>query len=158
MRKDVATITIAEEPPDSQDAIKLLGELDVQLSSQDYPKESRHAFSVEKLLRENVAFFVTRYSGAAVGCGGIKLIGNDYGEVKRMYVRPDYRGRGLGKEMLRKLSDHALAQGVKLLRLETGIHQIEAIRLYERFGFLRRAPFGDYKEDPVSVYLEMKIE
>jgi len=150
-------ITIVEESPDSLDSIHLINELDAQLTSHDYPQESRHAFSVDQLLRENVAFFVTRYNGAPAGCGGIKLFENAYGEVKRMYVRPEYRGLGLAKGILKRLTDHALMNGINVLRLETGIHQVEAIGLYESFGFERRAPFGKYKEDPMSVYFELTV-
>ena len=150
-------ITIVEESPDTLDSIQLINELDAQLTSHAYPQESRHAFSVDKLLRENVAFFVIRYNGAPAGCGGIKLFDNGYGEVKRMYVRPEYRGLGLAKGILRRLTDHALMNGINVLRLETGIHQVEAIGLYESFGFERRAPFGTYKEDPMSVYFELTV-
>ena len=128
-------IFIVEERPDSADAIALIEELDAQLTSHDYPEESRHAFSIDKLLNENVAFFVTRYQGEPAGCGGIKLFGTEFGEVKRMYVRPNFRGLGLGKEMLKHLSAYAKQNAVRLLRLETGIHQIEAIGLYEQNGF-----------------------
>jgi GNAT superfamily N-acetyltransferase len=64
------------------------------------PPQSRHAFTVEKLLREGVSFFVARIGAEAAACGGLKIFGSDYGEVKRMYVRPAYRGRGLGKAVL----------------------------------------------------------
>ena len=150
-------ITIVEERPDSADAVQLVTELDAQLNSQPYPQESRHAFSVDKLVREGVAFFVTRYAGEPAGCGGLKLFGTEYGEVKRMYVRPAYRGLGLGKEMLSHLAAHARERQVGLLRLETGIYQTEAIGLYERYGFQRRPPFGEYREDPMSVYYEKAI-
>ena len=58
-----------------------------------------------------------------------------YGEIKRMFVRPAFRGTGLGRRVLEHLSAHARDRGVTLLRLETGIHQHAAIRLYERAGF-----------------------
>jgi putative acetyltransferase len=147
-------IIIVEERADSASAVELLAELDAHLLEYPYPPESRHAFSVDKLLRENVAFFITRYEGNLAGCGGLKLFGSEYGEVKRMYVRPDYRGLGLGKAMLNWLADYAIGRQVGTLRLETGIYQTEAIRLYERFGFQRRPPFGEYREDPLSVYYE----
>ena len=150
-------IVIAEERPDAADALRLLAELDTHLHQHPYPAESRHAFSVEKLLREGVAFFVTRYDGEPAGCGGLKLFGTEYGEVKRMFVRPGCRGLGLGKAMLRHLVAYARERGVPVLRLETGIYQTEAIGLYKRFGFQRRPPFGEYKEDPMSVYFEMAI-
>ena len=62
-----------------------------------------------------------------------------------------------GKLMLDHLADYALTHGVELLRLETGIHQRAAIRLYEGMGFQRIPPFGEYKEDPLSLFYEKKI-
>ena len=87
------TIEITEVAPDSPDAIELIRELDAHLWTHPYPPQSRHAFSVDKLLRERVVFFVTRYEGQLAGCGGIKMFGADYGEVKRMFVRPQFRGK-----------------------------------------------------------------
>ncbi len=147
---------IAEERPDTPDAMQLIAELEAVLSPM-YPQESRHGYSVEKLLREGVAFFVTRHDGTPAGCGGIQLYGTEYGEVKRMYVRPEFRGLGLGKLMLDHLAAYARQRGVTVLRLETGIHQTDAIALYERYGFQRRPPFGEYREDPLSVYYEKHI-
>src|SRR5579872_682860 len=89
------SITIVEERPDSADAVQLIAELDTHLNGHAYPPESRHAFNVDKLVREGVAFFITRYEGEPAGCGGLKLFGTEYGEVKRMYVRPAYGGLGL---------------------------------------------------------------
>lgn len=152
------SIIITEVAPDSPDAVELIGELDEHLMAHPYPPLSRHAFSVDRLLREQVVFFVTRYERHLAGCGGIKMFGRDYGEVKRMFVRPEFRGKGLGKAMLRKLAEYACHNGARLLRLETGIYEVEAIGLYEGFGFARRAPFGEYVEDPLSVYFEKHIE
>ena len=151
-------IEIEEVAPDSPDAVELIGELDDHLMAHPYPPQSRHAFSVEKLLRERVVFFVTRCEGKLAGCGGIKMFDADYGEVKRMFVRPEFRGKGLGKAMLRRLAEYARESGTGVLRLETGIFEVEAITLYERCGFARRAPFGEYVEDPLSVYFERSIE
>lgn len=74
-----------------------------------------------------------------------------------MYVRPAFRGKGLGKAMLGRLADYARAKELTILRLETGIYEVEAIGLYQGWGFARRAPFGEYVEDPMSVYLEKRI-
>lgn len=150
-------VVITEVAPDAGDAVQLIGELDEHLMGHPYPPQSRHAFSVEKLLREGVVFFVTHYEGQLAGCGGIKMFGAEYGEVKRMFVRPVFRGKGLGKAMLNHLAEYARGKDVELLRLETGIYEVEAIGLYEGFGFQRRTPFGEYVEDPNSVYLEKKI-
>jgi GNAT superfamily N-acetyltransferase len=143
------SVTITAERPDAPDAIALITELNAVLEPL-YPAASRHGFSVERLVAENVPFFVLRSDGAAAACGGVKLFGAEYGEVKRMYVRPSFRGRGFAKQILNHLADYALENGVSLLRLETGIHQREAIALYERMGFYRIPPFGDYWDDPVS--------
>jgi ribosomal protein S18 acetylase RimI-like enzyme len=75
-----------------------------------------------------------------------------------MYVRPQFRGRGFGKLLVNHLADFALGQGIDLLRLETGIHQTEAIGLYERMGFQRIPPFGEYKVDPLSLFYEKRIQ
>ena len=149
--------TIAAEHPGSPDATALIAELDAHLEPL-YARESRHGFSIQKLIADGVAFFVIRDNGAAAGCGGIKLVGTEYGEIKRMYVRPAFRGLGLGKLMLDHLADYAKHRGITVLRLETGIHQHAAIRLYEREGFQRIAPFGPYREDPVSLCYEKRIQ
>jgi len=149
-------IQIVEVPPDSADAVQLIGELDDHLLAHPYPPQSRHAFSVDKLLSEGVVFFITYYEGQLAGCGGVKMF-DDYGEVKRMFVRPIHRGRGLGKAMLNRLAEYAQSKGAKVLRLETGIYEVEAIGLYESWGFSRRTPFGEYVEDPLSVYLEKRL-
>jgi ribosomal protein S18 acetylase RimI-like enzyme len=147
---------IKPERPDSLDATELITELEAHLDPL-YPSESRHGYSVEKLIAQNVAFFVLRDNNTPAGCGGIQLCGSAYGELKRMYVRPQFRGLGYGKLLLDHLADHARAHGVGLLRLETGIHQAAAIRLYERMGFQRIPPFAPYIEDPLSLCYEKRI-
>jgi putative acetyltransferase len=147
---------ITAERPDTADAMELITELDAHLIPL-YPPESHHGLNVNKLLQEAVAFFVMRHERVAAGCGGIKLFDTEYGEVKRMYVRPQFRGLGLGTLMLNHLAEYARQQGIEVLRLETGIHQLAAISLYERFGFQRIPPFGAYKEDPLSVFFEKRI-
>jgi GNAT superfamily N-acetyltransferase len=149
-------VKIVGARPDSREAMELLAELDAALHEYPYPPESRHAFSVEKLIRESVAFFVASYDEQLAACGGVKLFA-DYGEVKRMYVRPAFRGKGVGKAILNHLAEHARSNGINMLRLETGIYQVEAIGLYDGWGFQRRGPFGQYKNDPNTVYLEKRI-
>ena len=141
--------TITAERPDTPDAMQLINELQTHLES-FYPPESRHGFSIERLVAEGVPFFVLRTDGQPAGCGGVKLFGREFGELKRMYVRPQFRGAGYGELLVHHLAEYARAQGVALLRLETGIHQEAAIRLYERVGFRRIAPFPPYFEDPLS--------
>jgi ribosomal protein S18 acetylase RimI-like enzyme len=133
-------VAIAEERPDTPDAIELIGELDAHLGSL-YAVESQHGFSVDKLLRDGVTFFVTRDDGRAAGCGGLLIVGREYAEIKRMYVRPAFRGRGLAARCW-TISSRMRGRGLTLVRLETGIHQHEAIALYERRGFQQIPPFG----------------
>jgi GNAT superfamily N-acetyltransferase len=147
---------IAPESPDTAEARALIGELEAHLEPL-YPRESRHGYSVEKLLDEAVAFFLIRQDGVPAGCGGLKLEGREYAEIKRMYVRPQFRGGGLAKLMLAHLTAYAEDRGMRLLRLETGIHQHAAIRLYERTGFRRIPPFGAYREDPLSRCYEKRL-
>jgi len=148
---------ITSENPAAPDAANLIAELDAHLEPL-YLGESRHGFSVQKLIADSVAFFVIRVDGAPAGCAGIKLFGSDYGEVKRMYVRPEFRGVGLAKLLLDHLADYARKHGAETLRLETGIFQHAAISLYEHVGFQRIAPFGEYREDPVSLCYEKRID
>ena len=151
---------VTAERPDTPDAMSLIIELEATLEPL-YPQESRHGLSVERLIAEAVPFFVLRADGIAAGCGGVKLfpagMATAYGEIKRMYVRPQFRGRGFAKLMLIHLSEYARAHGVTLLRLETGIHQREAIGLYERMGYRLIGPFGDYQPDPLSLFYEKSL-
>lgn len=149
-------VVISRERPDTPDAATLIAELEDHLASR-YPAPSRHGFSVARLLAEDVAFFVLRDDGVPAGCGGVLLVGQAYGEIKRMYVRPQFRGRGCGVALLDRLAAHASEHGLTLLRLETGVDQREAIALYERMGFRRIPPFGPYSADPLSLCYEKQL-
>ncbi|HEV8369295.1 MAG TPA: GNAT family N-acetyltransferase [Pyrinomonadaceae bacterium] len=149
-------IVITNERPDSDLASELIAELEAHLTPL-YPDESRHGYSVEKLLQEGVAFFVIHYNEQPAGCGGVQLFGSEYAEIKRMYVRPALRGLGLGKLMVNHLETYVRNHGIRVLRLETGVHQGEAIRLYERMGFKAIGPFGTYRDDPLSRFYEKEI-
>jgi len=147
---------IRETPADDPAAVALIAALDAELGS-TYPAESRHGYSVAKLLAEGVRFFVATVDGVPAGCAGIKIVPGAFAEVKRMYVRPDRRGLRLGEHLLDALADAARAEGLSVLRLETGIHQHAAIRLYERTGFHRIPPFPPYWDDPVSLCYEKRL-
>lgn len=139
------TTTISPERPDSADARQLIAELEAVLNPL-YASENRHGYSVEKLIREKVAFFVLRHDDEAAGCGGIQFFGDAYGELKRMYVRPQFRGKGFAKMLLQHLENFARENKVLRVRLETGIHQHEAIALYEKCGYAQIPPFGEYAQ------------
>jgi putative acetyltransferase len=147
--------SITLEPADQADVIALIDELDAYQKPL-YPAESHHGIDIAALSRPNVLFAVARDErGAAVGCGAIVLEAG-YGELKRMYVRPAIRGAGIAKSLLATLEAEAAKRECRTLMLETGIRQPEALGLYERLGFVRRGPFGDYAEDPLSVFMEKR--
>lgn len=148
-------ITIHAERPDTADALALIAELEAELAPL-YPPESQHGYSVEKLIAQGVAFFVARVNGEPAGCGGIQLYPS-YGELKRMYVRPAFRGMGLAQRLIDQLSAYAVTRQCHVLRLETGILQQAAIRCYEKAGFYRIGPFGEYSDDPLSLFYERRL-
>jgi len=150
------TPMIVPERPDAADAVMLIDELEQHLAP-FYPATSRHGYSVEKLIQQGVAFFIARQDGVPAGCGGVQFFGTEYGELKRMFVRPQFRGLGLAKLMLEHFEQYTREHHIDVLRLETGIHQKEAIGLYERVGFQSIPPFGDYVNDPLSRFFEKKI-
>lgn len=122
-----------------------------------YPAESNHLLDIASLMQGDVLFLVARdVDGAAVGCAAL-VNKQHYGEVKRMFVDERRRGLGTGRKLLEHLVMFARMSGLSVLRLETGIHQPEAIGLYERLGFERCAPFGDYRDDPLSLFMEMRL-
>ena len=150
------TTIIAPERPDNADAKMLIAELETHLAP-FYPATSRHGYSVEKLIKQGVAFFVARQNGIPAGCGGVQFYSTEYGEIKRMFVRSQFRGLGLAKLMLEHLEQYTREHHIHVLRLETGIHQKEAIGLYESVGFQRIPPFGEYVDDPLSIFFEKQI-
>jgi GNAT superfamily N-acetyltransferase len=93
----------------------------------------------------------------AVGCGGIRRFDAATGEVKRMYVLPDARRQGVAAALVRELEVKALGLGYERLRLEIGLHQPEAIALYEGFGYERIESYGVYADSPLSVCLEKQL-
>lgn len=149
-------LSISPERPDTPDAQSLIAALDAELDPL-YPSESRHGYSVERLLQQGVVFFVLRVDGQPAGCGGLQLFPDGWAELKRMYVRPEHRGQRLAQALLEHLAAYAQTQNVTLLRLETGIHQSAAIQLYTRFGFTETGPFGDYCPDPLSKFFERQL-
>lgn len=146
-------MNIAFETPDQTEVLNLIADLDAyQLSL--YPPESVYSLDLASLMQPNVLFAVARNAGReAVGCGAIVLTA-EYGELKRMYVRPEARGQGVAKKLLNLLESEAKAQGCALLTLETGPYQQEALALYERNGYQRRGPYGGYPDDPLSVFMQ----
>jgi putative acetyltransferase len=147
---------IALEDPATPDVIALLEAGDAYGASL-YPAESNHFLPLDALRAPSILFVVARDGqGAAVGTGAVALL-DGFAELKRMWVVPEARGKGISKVILADLEARVLEAGHSLLRLETGIDSHEALALYERKGFVRRGPFGDYREDPLSVFMEKRL-
>lgn len=147
---------IALENPNQPEVIQLIEDLDAYQKPL-YPAESHHGIDLDALSRPNVLFAVIRNDGgSAIGCGAV-VIESEYGELKRMFIRPEDRGQGLSKRLLTFLEEQARAKGCKVFTLETGIYQPQALGLYERAGYQRCAPFGNYKPDPMSVFMMKNV-
>ncbi|HEX4506995.1 MAG TPA: GNAT family N-acetyltransferase [Alphaproteobacteria bacterium] len=152
---------VVERAEGPTDAVRLLiGELDAELL-QHYPPEQRHGLKLDAIFQPHVLFFTAALDGEPAGCGGIALFA-DFAELKRMYVRPEARGRGVADAILARLAEEASGAGLSLLRLETGTQQQAAIRFYRRAGFMPCGSFEPYAsmlphEIAASVFLEMHI-
>jgi putative acetyltransferase len=121
-----------------------------------YPPESRHGLDLGAYARPEVTLLVAREGAVALGCGAYQVHGDGSAELKSMFVVPQARGRGIGRAILAAI-EAALRGRVTTLRLETGIKQAAAIALYESAGFRRRGPFGSYRDDPLSIFMEKPL-
>ena len=142
-------------PWDDPDAVRLR-------EAQRVDIDSRYGADTEpgvKPTAADVAHFVVAYadSGEAVACGGLRQLDEVSGEVKRMYVAPEFRGTGVADAVLDALHGHAAARGWTHLRLETGTAQPEAVRFYTRSGYEPIPCFGPYADSPVSLCFERPL-
>lgn len=121
-----------------------------------YPAESNHLDGLDTLLQDNVHFIGAFDGNTLLGIGAVKHMGG-YGEIKRMFIPERFRGQGIADGLMTALLDHLSENGICVARLETGSRQVAAIRFYEKAGFVTRPPFGDYREDPLSVFMEKSL-
>ena len=149
-------IAIARESPRQDDVIALIRQSDALMQSL-YPAESNHLVDVESLAAFNVHFLVAREQGRALGCGAFVLGEAGQAEMKRVFVAPAARGKGVARALMEALEREAAQRGVTLMQLETGIKQPEAIALYRKFGYAERGPFGSYQPDPLSLFMEKRL-
>jgi putative acetyltransferase len=149
-------VTIGLESPRQEDVARLIHELDAYQAAL-YPAASNHLLDVDTLAAPGIHFFVARRGGEALGCGALRVDESGYGEVKRMFVLPRARELKLGKLLLGCIEERARAHGLACVRLETGIHQPEALALYRGAGYVEREPFGEYSPDPLSVFMEKAL-
>ena len=144
------------ESPNQPEVIDLIEALDAYQKPL-YPPESHHGIDLSALSQSNILFAVARNADQkAVGCAALSLNGT-YAELKRMFVIPEYRDQGIGKQLLQFLEVSAQKQGYSHFMLETGYLQTEALALYQRCGYIHCAPFGSYIEDPNSIFMEKRM-
>jgi ribosomal protein S18 acetylase RimI-like enzyme len=155
--RDVDALPIALELSDAGGPVaqQLIDALCAELSQRYGTAPS--PFSPADTAMPRTAFVVARMDGRPVGCGALRRLDDDASEIKRMYVAPVARRRGLARRILARLEQHAVDFGYRFVRLETGIHQPEAIGLYESCGYHRIAQFGPYVGSPISVCYEKAL-
>ena len=139
---------------------RLISELDGELGAL-YEPQQRHSLAWEQLFAPHIRFFAVMEGAKALGCGGVALFA-DFAEVKRMYVRPAARGRGLADTLMTRLVAEARQAGLHVLRLETGTDSHAAIRFYRRHGFRDCPAFDPYAALPphriaASLFMERDL-
>ena len=157
---DTDTVQIEIVSTATEEVRALVDELETILSAA-YSPEQRHGLALDAIFQPHIRFFLARLCGIAVGCGGVALF-SGFAEVKRMYVRAPARGQGIADAILQRIEQEARDAGLSVLRLETGVHQVAAMRFYARAGFRHCPAFGDYTRMPpqsiaTSVFFEKRI-
>jgi putative acetyltransferase len=142
----------------SREAQSLIAALNAELA-RTYPEEGATHFRLDadEVADGRGAFLVAFRRGAPTGCGAVRRLDDRTGELKRMYVSPEARGGGVGRALLAALEEEARSLGLGRVVLETGVRQDRAIRLYERAGYSRIPPFGEYVGSPLSVCMGKDI-
>ena len=123
------------------------------------PPESVHALDLDKLRSVEITFWTAWDGHTLMGCGALKELDNTHGEIKSMRTPTALRRRGAGRLILAHIIAVAKSRGYERLCLETGSMNAfkPAQQLYEEFGFSRCGPFGDYVEDPYSVFMVLRL-
>jgi putative acetyltransferase len=150
------TIVIARVDPGSEEALDLMAALDRELQRR-YPGAVIAGLDPADARDPRVSLFVARAGDRPVGCAALRELDPLIGEVKRMFVRDSDRGRGIARRLLEALEARARELGYRVLRLETGDRQPEAIALYKSVGFQPIDPFGRYVGNPYSRCFEKRL-
>jgi GNAT superfamily N-acetyltransferase len=157
MDTDSEKVALTREDPSSPDCLRLIAQLSAELGELYGDDGGANSYNPHEPLASGAAFLVARVEGQPVGCGAIRPFGPGVGEVKRMFVVPEARGRGISRLLLQEIESAAVEMGYRTLRLETGIRQPEAIGLYDSAGYRRAACYGYYANDPRSVCFEKTL-
>ncbi|MBL8171989.1 MAG: GNAT family N-acetyltransferase [Acidobacteria bacterium] len=123
------------------------------------PPESVHALDLDRLRVPEITFWTVWAGNALAGCGAIKELAPDHGEIKSMRTAPEFRNRGVASLMLNHIIQEAKKRQYTRLSLETGSMAFfePARRLYQKYGFAPCGPFSSYQEDPNSVFMTMQL-
>lgn len=121
-----------------------------------FARDACHFLPIDALCGPDIRFFLASEDGTALGTGALALR-DGYGEVKSMFTAPAARGKGAGVALLNRIEATARAEGLPLLRLETGTGLDAAHRLYARAGFTPCAPFGGYQAADTSLFMEKPL-
>ena len=147
---------LVELTPKDPDVVNVFADIDRLINSL-YPVATAQSLKLEELSKDNVYAIGLKNEDGIIACGAI-VKQNDgalYGEIRRLYVKPSYRGRGFSRRIMQNLLHYAGETKIPLIRLETGPKQTESISLYEDLGFARCASFGSYQDNPQSVFMEL---
>ncbi len=158
---DTASAVVQTSSPLDPRVAPLLVELDAYLYKiypvGEFPPEINHILDPEALTHPSVTFVVAWQGDQALGCGALRRMVDEagpYGEIKRMFVKPEARGLRLAQKILDQLEVVARTEGIRRLMLETGARQPEALRLYKRCSYTVRGGFGGYPEEFGNVFME----
>jgi GNAT superfamily N-acetyltransferase len=152
------SLVISQEDPHSEVSRRLMAALTNELAAMYGDDGGASSFTPDDALLPGAAFVVARLNGEPIGCGAIRPLESATAEVKRMYVTPGARGRGVSRQILQALELTAQDLGYIYIRLETGLKQSEAIRLYESSGYIRVDCYGRHVGDPMSVCFQKRLE
>jgi putative acetyltransferase len=152
------SVTISAEPLNAPESRRLLGALDDYLNGLYRPEENFLDLPSDDVSEGRGTFLVARQDDLAVGCGAVRRISPTTAEVKRMFVTAAARGSGVGGRILAELEAWAGAAGMTRLVLEAGDRQAEAIRFYERSGFVAIPCFGEYAKASLSRCYEKVLD
>lgn len=139
--------------------IKALLEEHLRCMHEVSPPESVHALDIEGLLQPEVTFWSIWKDSELAGCGALKQLSEDHGEIKSMKTASTFLGQGIASTLLRHFIQVATDRGYNRLSLETGSmdYFFPARKLYEKFGFVVCSPFGEYVDDPNSTFMTLSI-
>ncbi|MFZ6799319.1 GNAT family N-acetyltransferase [Undibacterium sp. Di24W] len=148
-------ITLKRSDSNNTDFQTLVVELDRYLAIMD---GDEHTFYAQYNKSDGLKYVVVAYDGdAPVGCGAIKHYADGVMEVKRMYVAPSARGQGIASTVLKELEDWTIQLAYKTCLLETGVKQLEAIRLYQKSGYNIIPNYGQYQGVSNSICFEKML-